>query len=161
MRVKPVLQGVSGNHSVMVFCRLVPYYPLVFRNEGSMHGRIVSSWLAVFILTVAGCVSSNMESAGGGYSLTITLNTDSTLTVGSRTVSQDRLVSAVKAAGATRNTSIWVSIPANTPASAIAPIDSKLRTAGYTRILYRGPKHAEAGPAGAAPGTPGLPARPR
>ena len=129
-----------------------------------MHGRIVSPWLAVLLLAVAGCVSSTVESTGGGHSLTLTLNSDGTLTVGGRTVSQDRLVSAVKAAGATRNTSILVSIPANTPPSAIAPIDSKLRTAGYTRILYRGPKHAEAGPAGpagSAPGTPGLPARPR
>jgi len=108
-----------------------------------MRDRIVGSLAAVFLLGIAGCVSSTLEDTGGGYTLVAILNADGTVTVGNRTVDSKRLVSAIKAAGATRDTAILVRIPADTSKTAIAPLDSQLRTAGFTRILFRGPKHAE------------------
>jgi biopolymer transport protein ExbD len=87
-------------------------------------------------------------------SVDVTLTPEKKFVVGKETVTLAKLPDALKKAGADKTTQIVVAIEAGTTQETLKAIAGKLRAAGYARMLFTKPRHADAH-VGAEPPPPG------
>lgn len=93
----------------------------------------------LLFLAVAGCGTQ-----GPGISrVDIAMAGQGTVNIEGRIVPIDRLPRRLKAAGATTETEIRVAVPRQTPTAELKFVTSRLRRAGFGRIIFATPKQAQ------------------
>lgn len=99
---------------------------------------------AVLILALAllaGCMTSH--SADGKPGPEMRLTSAGTVLFEGKEVQIEQLVKRLRAAGATPDTSLVIDIPAGTLPAHMTSIYKQLAAAGYHKVMFRGPRHAE------------------
>lgn len=103
------------------------------------------AWLAAAALAVCGC---NTTRDGGVAAVQVTMAGDDLFEVGRRSAKLAELPALLKKNGAGPATEVIVVVSETTPGGAISAIGGKLSSAGYRKVVFRKPRHAEsfAGP---------------
>ncbi len=112
----------------------------------AMRTSLVGLLILVFAST-GGCVSTTPDRADGIH---LTLTSVGTLMLDGKVVERSALPGALKSCGASPSTPIIVAIPANTSMKVVSALTSQLASAGYTRVAFTRPRHADAGPSSPA-----------
>lgn len=87
----------------------------------------------------AGCLTRSTSGV-----VDVVLDENKTLRVEGKPVAFDRLARAVRSAGATPETRIQVSLPADVQESDVRRIVRALATGGYPKVIFIKPRQAEA-----------------
>jgi biopolymer transport protein ExbD len=95
-------------------------------------------------LCATGCVSTPAPDDAPSAAVHLTLTAAGTLMFDGKPVPPERLASTLRNAGATPDTAIDVDIPADTPRSRVATLTGQLASAGYRKVVFKGPRHAKA-----------------
>ena len=91
-----------------------------------------------------GCATGRATAGDGLDAIELTLTGSGTLLLDGKAVALERLASKLKSHGATPDTEIRINIPADTSPSQRKSITSRLFSAGFLKVVLRGPRHAEA-----------------
>lgn len=117
-----------------------------------MNGEVIMNrWVALATLTfllATGAAraweAGRPDTTSQGRTAEITLTPDNQFKVGDDTVSLAKLPDKLKKAGADRSTQILISIDRATSQDTLKNIIGKLRSSGFTRIMFTKPRHADA-----------------
>jgi biopolymer transport protein ExbD len=117
-----------------------------------MNGKVtMNRWtslaaVTVLFLAVAGKAgeTGKADAAPQGKTAEITLTPDKQFKVGDDTVTLAKLPDKLRKAGADRTTQILIAIDPSTKQETLKAIAGKLRAAGFTRMMFTKPRHADA-----------------
>jgi biopolymer transport protein ExbD len=88
-------------------------------------------------------MSPASSSTTKGDSLHLSVLPTGTWMLNGKTVPRDQLLSALRKAGATPETTLYVGIPKTLPLPEVSSFTKLLASGGYRRVFYKRPKHAE------------------
>jgi hypothetical protein len=107
-----------------------------------MNRRVILPVLLLVAWSVMGC-----RTMGGGTPLArldVQVTAEGVFKVDGRKTTLEKLAGKVKAAGAGPLTAITVEVPKDYATSTITDITRRLAAAGFKKIVFRGPRQAEA-----------------
>ena len=105
-------------------------------------GAAAGSLLAVLLLS--GCATQR-EPAGGDYdTIRLSMLSSGSIMLDGIPVLPQQLGRKLKRMGATPSTCIKIAVPDNAPKAALSELTVQLATAGFRRILFVRPRHADA-----------------
>jgi biopolymer transport protein ExbD len=112
--------------------------------QGPTLQRLITALATTFLLAfhTAGCLSATAPD-GAAQALRLTLTASGALLLGETPIPDGQLAAILKKQGATPATAISVEIPAGMPRPRIAALTSQLAAAGYQKVVFKGPRHAE------------------
>jgi len=113
---------------------------------------------ATFLLHDAPARAQVQADAGTSF-IEVTFTADKKFIVRGEETTLGKLPAQLKSAGATHATAVRVCVDDSTPEVTMKAIAGKLKSAGYSRILFARPRRAEASVASNAPSLPPPPKR--
>ena len=109
-----------------------------------MRYAVTTALALIMVLSGIGCATNGGTSGGGLEVIGLTLTASGTILLDGKAVAPERLPSKLKSLGATADTLISFSIPADTPPVQLKPLVSRLVSAGFPKVVFKGPRHAAA-----------------
>lgn len=119
--------------------------------------RAARAAFALALLLQAATARAETKADSGTAMVEITLTADKRFLVHGEETTLGKLPARLKAAGATKSTAIFVAVDKSTPAVTMKAIAGKLKSEGYTRVVFTRPRHAEASVSSNAPSLPAPP----
>lgn len=124
---------------------------------GTVRAVLLSALAVALLWQVPSARAETKTTDPVSSSIEATLTADKKFLVQGEETTLAKLPARLKSAGATRATTVRIAVEKNTPEVTMKAIMGKLRSEGYTRIVFTRPRHAESG---VTSNTPTLPIRP-
>lgn len=107
--------------------------------------HVILAVAAVVIISYGtGCATTSRSAGKGLGRIELSLTESGSLILDEKPVAPERLAAALKSYGATPETAILIDIPANTSPTERRLLTSRLATAGFLKVMFKGPRHATA-----------------
>lgn len=114
----------------------------------------------LMVCGLAGCATRAPAVSGHAAPFELRLTGTGQVLFEGKAVPPEQLVRRLKSAGATADAAIVIDVPGDIPYPRVTTLTSRLASAGYTKILFKGPRHANVTVQAEGTGLPHAGARP-